>query len=69
MADTYTVTGQRQTTIINDAGNVQSVMEVTFRTSTGVTAKIDVPIGQYNKATVQEMIENYVNNINDVHNL
>jgi hypothetical protein len=69
MAQDYAVTGQRHTTVINDSGQLTQVMEVTFKTTSGVVAHVDVPLTQYNQATVREMIEAYVANINAVHNL
>lgn len=69
MAQDYTVTAQRHTTIINDAGQLQQVMEVTFQTTGGVTAHVDVPLSQYTAQNVQQAIEAYVKNINAVGNL
>lgn len=56
----YRVTGQRQTSIIGDNGNVESVWEVTYRTDSGVSGKIDVPLHQYTAEKVDEMIKRNV---------
>lgn len=69
MAQNYSVTAQRHTTIIDPSGQLTQVMEVTFKTSGGVTAHIDVPLTQYNPTTVREMIDAYVQNIDGVSNL
>lgn len=66
MAQDYQVTGQRHTTVINDSGQLTQVMEVTFKTTSGTVAHVDVPLTQYNPATVREMIEAYVQNIQGV---
>lgn len=66
MAQNYSVTSQRHTTIIDPSGQLVQVMEVTFRTTTGVTAHVDVPLTQYNPTSVREMIDAYVANIDGV---
>lgn len=64
-----TVTAQRQTTIIDDAGNLVNVMAVTFKTDKGVTATIDVPVAQYNRANVEAAIRERSAAIDDVHSI
>lgn len=59
----YRVTGQRQTSIIDDAGVVQRVWEVTYRADSGVVGHVDIPLGSYNAQSVDEAIRQLV----DVH--
>lgn len=63
------VTGQRQTSIIDDAGNIVNVMAITARTDKGVTFTIDVPIAQYNRATVEALLMERSATIDDVHGI
>lgn len=69
MADDYTVTGQRQTTIIGPNGQLIQVREVTFQTTAGVIGHVDVPLNVYSADTVKSMIEADVSTINAVANL
>ena len=64
-----TVTGQRQTTIIDDSGNLVQVMAVTARTEKGVSFTIDVPIAQYNRANVERLLTDRATAIDDVHGI
>ena len=63
------VTGQRQTTIIDDAGNLQQVMAVTARTDKGIAFTVDVPIHEYNRATVEKMLTERAAEIDAVHGI
>lgn len=65
----YTVLSQRQTTVIDVSGNLTQVMEVTFQTTDGVVAHVDIPVSQYNVANVQAAIQAYEANITAVHQL
>lgn len=65
----YRVTGQRQTTIVDDSGTLTQVMEVSFRTGKGVRGQIDVPLDQYNAATVDALISAQADEIDKVHSL
>lgn len=65
----YSITGQRHTTIIGDNGQLQEVMEVTFKTSTGVVSHVDIPLDQYTKDNVQSAVEARVSAIADVSTL
>lgn len=70
MADKYVITGQRQVTVPDGNGRFQNAMEVSFQVvSNGVTGSIDIPLNRYNKTNVQEAIDAYVTNIEEVHNL
>lgn len=58
MADTWNVTSQRQTTIIGDNGQLQAVIEVTYRIgSIGFTGHVDIPLARFNPTTVKEAID------------
>ena len=61
------VTAQRQTSIVDDAGNIVQVMAVTAKSDKGVTFTIDVPIAQYNKPNVEKLILERSATIDDVH--
>lgn len=63
------VTGQRQTTIIDDAGNLVNVMAVTARSDKGVVFTVDVPISQYNRAYVEQLVSDRAAAIDDVHSI
>lgn len=52
----YRVTGQRQTSIIGDNGNVVHVWEVTYKTDDGIVGRVDVPTGQYTADNVDKAI-------------
>ena len=70
MAEGYTVTGQRPTTIINPAGKVIPVIEVSFDTvPEGIPGKVDVPQAGYNVKTAQAAIEAQVATLKGVHAL
>lgn len=48
MADNYTVTGQRQTTVLKPNGTFQDVVEVSFETiPSGAYGTIQVPVSAY----------------------
>lgn len=63
MAVRYTITGQRQTSIIGDNGQLVNVWEVTYKTPAGVVGHVDIPFDQYNPANVDAAISALV----DVH--
>ena len=65
----YEVIGQRQTTIMDSAGQLVSVMEVKFRTEAGVVGVVDVPISKYSVDHVRQMIEDRAKTIDAVHAL
>lgn len=69
MADTWKVTGQRQTTSLSSGGTFATVMEVTFTTTSGVTGNITVPLSQYNPENVATLINARVAQIDAVHAL
>lgn len=63
------VTGQRQTTIIDDSGNLVQVMAVTAKTDKGVSFTVDVPLSQYNRANVEKLVMERAAAIDDVHSI
>jgi len=70
MADDYTVTAQRPTTIISKAGKVTPVIEVSFDTvPEGIPGKVDVPQAGYNVQTAKKAIEDQVSVLKGVHAL
>lgn len=67
MAERYTVLAQRQTSKLDDSGfGFMEVMEVTFRTTSGTTAKISVPLMQYTAERVKGEIDSYVDRIEEI---
>jgi hypothetical protein len=65
MAADYVVTNQRQTNQVV-GGQFQTVMEVTFQTTSGVTGSVTVPVAQYNPENVANLIQARVDQINAV---
>lgn len=58
MADTYTVTAQRQTTQLTPSGQFQDVIEVSFVTKpSGASGTIAVPVAQYAPDAVTSLLE------------
>lgn len=56
MADTYTVTGQRQTTVLQPNGTFGDVVEISFTTKpSGASGVLRVPLSAYmpDKVTAQ----------------
>lgn len=52
----WKVTGQAERTVIDATGSAVNVMQVTFTLANGTTGTVNVPLGQYNPATVRQMI-------------
>lgn len=70
MADTYDVTGQRRTTIVNDAGAVEDAVEITFKTKpNGTESMITVPASRYSVDEVRTELEAAAATIEGVHSL
>lgn len=65
----YTITAQRQTTIIDNGGQLVGVMEVKFRTPAGVVGMVDVPLKEYTVDKVRQLVEERVSTIEAVHAL
>lgn len=69
MADTYTVTSQRATTVYNKAGKLVPVIEVSFTTKPNdIAGKVDVPQAGYSKATAVPLITAAAAALEEVHN-
>ena len=68
MASTWRVTGQRQTSILNN-GQFEPAMVVSYQTSDGVNASVTVPLSQYTDANVSSLISDQVAKIAAVHAL
>lgn len=67
MAERYTILAQRQTSKLDDSGfGFTDVMEVTFRTAGGTTARITVPLMQYTPERVKAEIDSYVETIEQI---
>lgn len=70
MASEYNVTGQRQTTIIGDNGNLQQVVEVSFSVpDIGFKGHVDIPTSRFTKDNVKAAIEAAVSTHTDIANL
>lgn len=69
MPEGYIVIAQRQLADVLADGRVGDVMEVTFQTSSGVTASIRVPVDSYTTDVVDEMIRRRVSLIGSVSQL
>jgi len=58
MADNYTVTGQRPTSVLDAAGHFVDVVEITFRTKSGDTGTLRIPVADYqNPDTVKGQLD------------
>lgn len=69
MADKWTVTDQRQTTMLQ-GGRFVDVMEVSFRVNgTGITGAIDVPMYEYDPENIAPLLDERVAKILAVQNL
>lgn len=70
MADNYTVTSQRQTTVLMPNRRLQQVIEVEFDIpKAGVSRHVDIPVDQFTPETVKAAIEKVVEATLQVHNL
>jgi hypothetical protein len=69
MAENYTVTRQRQTTILDPAGNMQQVVEITAQTPEGVTFHVDQPAAEYSVEKVKAALEAKATTVRAVHQL
>ena len=63
------VVGQRQTTVIDDAGQITPVMAVTFKTEKGLTGIVDVPLSQYNVENVRKAVGAKAATLDGVHGM
>lgn len=68
MAETWTVTGQRQTSVLAN-GQFEQAFVVTFKTASGVVSSVTVPVSQYNKDNVAKLIDEQVQHIDAVQGL
>jgi hypothetical protein len=70
MADTYQVTGQRQTVEPTDTGSIARGVEITFTTKpSNVTSTVVVPESQYTPDEVRRILEAAAANVEAVHTL
>lgn len=69
MAESFTILSQRPTTAQDAGGNFVKVMEVRFKTATGVIADIEVPLTQYGPDRVRELVTEYAARIDTVQSL
>lgn len=65
MAETWQVTGQRQTSVLAN-GQFEQAFVVTFKTASGVVSSVTVPVSQYNAANVAKLINEQVSHIDSV---
>lgn len=69
MAENYTIVKQEQTQTRTEGGTWTDAMKVTFRTTSGVTGYVDVPLSRYNALSVKSAIDQRVADIMDVEKL
>lgn len=70
MANTWRVTGQRQTTTLDGNGQFRDVMEVSFETlPEQISGKITVPLNVYSEDTVRNAIDERAASMQAVHRL
>ena len=68
MADNYTVTDQRATTVYGKNGKIVPVIEVSFETKpNNIAGKVDVPQANYSPATAIPLITKAAAALEDVH--
>ncbi len=65
----WTVVYQQETSTIGPNGHFVDAMAVTFKTRSGVQAKVVIPLSQYTADNVKKEIDAYVAEINQVHTL
>ena len=66
MAKDYTITAQKQIREQAATGQFIDAMRIDYRTESGVTGWIVVPLNKYNVATVTEMINERVKAVNEI---
>lgn len=70
MANTWRVTGQRQSSTLNGNGQFVDVIEVSFETlPEQISGKVSVPLPQYGEDYVRTLIDERVAVLKAVHNL
>lgn len=70
MADSFTITGQKELLALDDAGNAVKSMEVNFTTvPSGITASETIPVSQYSTAHVHDLLTKRAQEIEAVHAL
>lgn len=68
MAESWQVVSQRQSSVLS--GNTfEDAMIVTFKTASGTTGSVTVPLSQYNAENVASLINQRVAAIDAVHSL
>ena len=68
MSDSWQVTGQRQTSLMQN-GQFVEAMQVSFTTASGVSGHVTIPLQTYSQATVKEAIDKRVALIDPVSSL
>lgn len=68
MASSWQVTGQRQTSILEN-GQFEQAWVVSYKTSDGVKGSVTVPVSQYSADNVSALISEQVGLVADVHRL
>jgi hypothetical protein len=66
MGQAWEITGQRETTKANAAGQYINVMAVTFTTAKGHTGTVTVPLPLYTAEYVKELVQGRVDQIEAV---
>lgn len=70
MANTWRVTGQRQTTSLNGNGQFIDVFEISFETvPEQISGKVSVPLNLYGEEYVRNLIDERAATMRAVHNL
>lgn len=65
----WTVTAQRETTIINPQGQAVDVMAVTFQLTDGTSATVNIPLSSYTAANTRAAINAKAATLDAVNNL
>lgn len=57
MADSWSITGQRQTTDLGPDGRFVDVWEITYQTTSGRSGSVRVPKAQYTADRVRQLVD------------
>lgn len=52
----FHVVSQQETTVVNAAGRVQRVMQISFTTGSGINGSVNVPVDNYSVTTARDAI-------------
>jgi hypothetical protein len=69
MAQLWTITSQRQTTMLTSAGIFEPVMEIRFQTRGGTSGIENVPLSRYTEQYVQDLLDGRATTIDSIANL